>query len=97
MNLGTTSLLMTMLIHYLTLFTLFNNGKHLRNIDGKLSNNNHDCKLIQYQFFNVADELIANSASDNSGTVKNNNLVNYLFQTFKHPFTNIKFNYTSNL
>lgn len=97
MNLGTTSLLMTMLIHYLTLFTLFNNDKHLLNIDGKLSNNNHDCKLIQYQFFNVADELIAYSANDNSGTVKNNNLVNYLFQTFKHPFTNIKFTYTSSL
>jgi hypothetical protein len=48
---------------------LSNNGKYLLNIDGKLSNDNRDCKLMKYLFFNIADELIANSASDNSGIV----------------------------
>jgi len=38
--------------------------------------------------------LIANSASDNSGSSKNNNCLSYLFQTLKYPFPNIKFNYT---
>jgi hypothetical protein len=46
-------------------------------------------------FSTMSDKLIASSASDNNGNLKNNNPLNYLFRTFKHPFPNIKFNYTS--
>jgi hypothetical protein len=75
-----------------------NNGAHLLNIHGNLSNNNNNnhmnANLFNTYFLTIADELIANSASDNNGTLKNNNLLNYLFQIFKHPFTNVKFTNT---
>jgi hypothetical protein len=45
-------------------------------------------------YFSTIDELIANNVSDNNGS-SNNNCLNYLFQTFRYPFPEIKFNYTS--
>jgi len=49
--------------------------------------------LFSTYFLPIADELIANSASGNNGNWKNYNLLNYLFQTFEHPFTNVKLTY----
>ena len=51
-------------------------------------------KLFNTYFLEITDELIASSASDNNVNWKNNNLLNYLFQTSKHPLTNVKFTYT---
>jgi hypothetical protein len=62
---------------------------HLLNIEGKQCNNH-----INAYFSTIADEMVANSASDNNGSSKNNNCLNYLFQTLKYPFPNINFNYT---
>ena len=45
-----------------------------------------NCIIINAYFSTIADELIANSASDNNGSSKNNNCLNYLFQTLKVPF-----------
>lgn len=76
-----------------------NNGAHLLNIHGSLSNNNNNNNHMNANLFNtyfstITDELIASSVSDNNGTLKNNNLLNYLFQIFEHPFTNVKFTNT---
>ena len=80
-----------------TVRKLTNNRDLFLNIDGNLRNgdNHMIVNLFNTYFLKIADELIANSASyKNENWKKKNNLLNYLFPTFKHPFTNVKFTYT---
>jgi hypothetical protein len=51
--------------------------------------------LFHTYFSKIADKLTASNTNNNSGSLNNNNPSNYLFQTFKHPIPNIKWNYTS--
>ena len=47
-------------------------------------------------FLTIADTITDNNWNDKIGQPNNNNNpVNYMLQIFKHPFPNIKFNYTS--
>jgi hypothetical protein len=69
---------------------------HLLNINGNVTYNQqimvesfNDC------FLTIADKITDSSSSSKTGQPDNNNFLNYMLQTFKHPFPSIRFKHTS--
>jgi len=72
-------------------------GAHLLNMNGNLTKNQQMiADPFNNYFLTIADTIIDNNRKDKIGqSNNNNNPVSYMLQIFKHPFPNIKFNYTS--
>jgi hypothetical protein len=76
--------------------TVSKGDAHLLNMNGNLTKNQ---QMIANPFNNylliIADIIIDNRNDKIGQSNNNNNPGSYMLQIFKHPFPNIKFNYTS--